>query len=160
MTIRVPKIGPRSNERRHWLVASAGLAAGLVIRPAATVPSDLAADLAAFAGGRELHPGRVTVDIPRLVDNGNSVPVTVTVESPMTPTDHVSAIAIFSERNPERDVARFRLGPRAGRAVVTTRIRLAASQKLVAVAHLSDGTFHSQAVDVLVALAACIDGEN
>jgi sulfur-oxidizing protein SoxY len=77
----------------------------------------------------------------------------------MTATDHVTAIALFNERNPQRDVATFTLGPRAGKAVVATRIRLATSQKLVAVARLSDGTFWSQTVDVVVTLAACIEGE-
>ena len=102
-------------------------------------------------------PGKVTLDIASIVDNGNSVPVTVTVNSPMSATDRVSAIAIFNEKNPQRDVVNFTLGPRAGRAAVSTRIRLATSQKLVAVAMLSDGTCWSHGVDVIVALAACIE---
>ena len=101
----------------------------------------------------------MTLAVAALVDNGNTVPVTVSVESPMTSADHVAAIALFNERNPERDVARFRLTPRAGRASVSTRIRLATSQKLVAVARMSDGTFWSRTADVVVVLAACIEGE-
>ena len=85
------------------------------------------------------------------------MPITVTVESPMTAADHVKAIAVFNERNPQRDVARFILGPRAGRAVVSTRIRLATSQSLVAVAQLSDGSFWSHTVEVIVTIAACIE---
>jgi sulfur-oxidizing protein SoxY len=77
----------------------------------------------------------------------------------MTTASHVTDIAIFNERNPQRDVARFMLGPRAGKAAVSTRIRLATSQKLVAVAKLNDGTFWSHSVDVVVTLAACIEGE-
>ena len=92
-----------------------------------------------------------------LVENGNSVPITISVQSPMTATDHVTAIAVFNEGNPQRDVAVFRLGPRAGRAVVATRIRLATSQQLVAVAQLSDGTFWSSTADVIVTLAACVE---
>ena len=81
------------------------------------------------------------------------------VASPMSATDRVAALALFNERNPERDVVRFAFGPRAGRAVVSTRIRLATSQKLVAVARMADGSFHAASVDVLVTLAACIEGD-
>ena len=70
---------------------------------------------------------------------------------------HVKAIVVFNERNPQRDVVLFTLGPRAGRAKVSTRIRLATSQKLVAVAQLSDGTFWQRSVDVIVTLAACVE---
>jgi sulfur-oxidizing protein SoxY len=77
----------------------------------------------------------------------------------MTAADHVSAIAVFNERNPQRDVGTFTLGPRAGKAAVSTRIRLATSQKLVAIARMSNGTFWSHTVDVVVTLAACIEGE-
>jgi sulfur-oxidizing protein SoxY len=101
----------------------------------------------------------VKLDIARLVDNGNVVPLSVSVDSPMTAADHIKAIAIFNEKNPQRDVARFTLGPRAGKAAVATRIRLATSQKLVAVAALSDGSFWSDSADVIVVLAACIEGE-
>ena len=87
------------------------------------------------------------------------MPVTIRVDSPMTAADHVTAIALFNERNPERDVARFALTPRNGRATVSTRIRLATSQKLVAIATTSDGALWSGAVDVVVTLAACIEGE-
>ena len=77
----------------------------------------------------------------------------------MTDAEHVSSIAVFNQRNPQREVATFTLGPRAGKAHVATRIRLATSQKLVAVARLSDGSYWSQAADVIVTLAACIEGE-
>jgi sulfur-oxidizing protein SoxY len=151
------------NGRRKLLAASAAVGASLLLRPVAWaqpavgIPDGLAAAIDGFTGGKSVLPGKVTLDISPIVDNGNSVPVTVTVNSPMTATDRVSAIAIFNERNPQRDVATFRLGPRAGRANVSTRIRLATSQKLVAVAGLSDGTFWSHSVEVVVALAACIE---
>jgi sulfur-oxidizing protein SoxY len=149
--------------RRKLLAAGAGLGAAALLRPVAWAqtaigaPDGLAAAISGFTGGKPVLPGKVTLDISPIVDNGNSVPVTVTVNSPMTATDHVSAIAIFNERNPQRDVANFRLGARAGRANVSTRIRLATSQQLVAVAQLSDGTYWSHSVDVFVALAACIE---
>ena len=145
--------------RRQLLAAGAGLGAWLLIRPAAAAPDELAAAIQAYTGGAPLTSGRVKLDIAPLVDNGNTVPVTVTVDSPMTAADHVTAIALFNERNPQRDVARFTLGPRSGRAHVSTRIRLATTQKLVAVARLSDGSFWSQTVDVIVAIAACLEEE-
>jgi sulfur-oxidizing protein SoxY len=103
-------------------------------------------------------PGRVRFGVPPLVENGNSVPVTVTVDSPMTAAEHVRRIAIFNERNPQPNVIVAHLGPRAGRAILSTRMRLATSQRVVAVAELSDGTFWSDSVEVVVTLAACVEG--
>ena len=145
--------------RRRMLRAGGALLALAVARPTRADANELQAAIAGYTGRREVRPGRVTIDVARLVDNGNAVPVTVRVESPMTAADHVRAIALFNERNPERDVARFALSARSGRAVVSTRIRLATSQQLVAIATMSDGTLWSGAVDVIVTLAACIEGE-
>ena len=110
-----------------------------------------------FTGGRPTNTGRVLLDVPALVENGNSVPVRIEVSSPMTERDHVLRIALFSEKNPLPQVAVFHLGPRAGRAAVTTRMRLADSQKVVAVAEMSDGNFQRVQADVIVTLAACIE---
>jgi sulfur-oxidizing protein SoxY len=118
---------------------------------------DLEAAVRGFAGQAPVQAGRVVLDIAPLVENGNAVPVTVTVDSPMTDAAHVQAIALFNQRNPQRDVAVFQLGPRAARPSVSTRIRLATSQRLVAVARLSDGSCWTHTVDVLVTLAACIE---
>jgi sulfur-oxidizing protein SoxY len=151
---------PPPRPRRRVLLRAAGASALLAVtRPAWANAGELKAAMAAYTGGREAKPGRVTIDVARLVDNGNAVPVTVRVDSPMSPSDHVKAIALFNERNPERDVARFTLTPRSGRAIVSTRIRLATSQQLVAIATMSDGSLWSGAVDVVVTLAACIEGE-
>jgi sulfur-oxidizing protein SoxY len=137
----------------------AGLGALVLVRPAAATPEEMAAAINAFTGGAVPRQGRVTLEVARLVDNGNTVPITVRVESAMTATDYVAAIAVFNERNPETGVAVFTLGPRAGKAEVSTRIRMATSQKLVAVARMSDGSFWIHSADVVVALAACIEGE-
>jgi sulfur-oxidizing protein SoxY len=91
------------------------------------------------------------------VENGNAVPVTVEVDSPMTADDHVRRIALYNEKNPQADVVVFHLGPRSGRARVSTRIRLAASQTVVALAETSDGAFWSSKASVVVTLAACIE---
>jgi sulfur-oxidizing protein SoxY len=139
------------------LAASAGLGAWVLARPAVAAPDELTAAIAAYTGGVPLKTGRVKLDIAPLVDNGNTVPITVTVDSPMTVADHVTAIAVFNERNPQREVAKFTLSPRAGRASVSTRIRLATSQKLVAVARLSDGSCWSHTVEVVVTIAACME---
>ncbi len=145
--------------RREVLAGAAALGASVVLRPAAAAAGDLEVAVATYANRAPITVGRVKIDIAELVDNGNVVPINVTVTSPMTATDHVKSIAIFNEKNPQRDVARFELGPRAGKASVSTRMRLAATQKLVAVAHMSDGSYWSHTVDVIVTVVACIEGE-
>ena len=149
-----------SRRRRQLLQAGAGLVAQVLVRPASAQDAGaMAAAVAQFAGGQPVRPGRVRLEIAPLVDNGNVVPVRVSVDSPMTPAEHVTEIAIFNEKNPQKDVGRFQLGPRAGRAEVATRVRLATSQKLTALARLNDGSVWSDTVDVVVVLAACIEGE-
>ena len=149
--------------RRRLLAAGAGAGALMLLRPIVRAqalpgtPDELDAAIKAFTQGAAIRTGRVKLDISPIVDNGNSVPVTISVESPMTAADHVKTIAMFNEKNPQRDVVRVQLGPRSGKASVSTRIRLANSQKLVALAQLSDGTWWSHSVEVLVTLAACID---
>lgn len=139
--------------RRQALVVGAAV----LVQPAGATPQTMAAAVQAFVGSGTAREGRVEIDVAPLVENGNTVPLTVTVQSPMTTADHVVAIAVFNERNPQPDVVQFRLGPRAGRAVVSTRIRLATSQQLVALARMSDGSVWSHRVDVVVTLAACIE---
>jgi sulfur-oxidizing protein SoxY len=108
-------------------------------------------------GDARLNVGKVRLDIPPLVENGNTVPCTVTVESPMTAADHVKAIHIFAEKNPQPYVIGAALGPRAGRASVSTRIRLRDTQDVLAVAELSDGSFWSDRVNVIVTIGACLE---
>lgn len=110
-----------------------------------------------FTGGAEVRSERVQLEIPPLVENGNAVGVTINVDSPMTASDYVRRIALLNEKNPQADVAVFHLSPRTGRARVSTRIRLAASQVVVAIAETSDGKFWSNRASVIVTLAACIE---
>ena len=145
--------------RRHVVLASAGVAAFIGVRPALANTDELTAAVSSYAGGKKVTEGKVKIDIAELVDNGNVVPLTVSVDSPMTLANHVKAIAVFNEKNPQREVVKFTLGPRYGKAEVSTRVRLATTQKLVAVAQMSDGTFWSQTVEVIVTIAACIEGE-
>jgi len=141
-------------QRRHVLIAGFGT---VVLTPAFGTPESQRAAIAAFAAGRTPRDGRVSLDIAPLVENGNTVPLTVRVASPMTADDHVRQIAIYNERNPGTEVALFHLGPRCGRASVSTRIRLATSQRLVTLAKMNDGSVWQQAVDVVVTLAACVE---
>jgi sulfur-oxidizing protein SoxY len=149
---------PSGATRREVLLAGAGALSLTVVRSAHATPETMAAAIKAFAGAADVHKGRVALEIPPLVENGNSVPMTVKVESPMTSQDFVKRIAVFNERNPQPNVAIFHLGPRAGRAAVSTRIRLGDSQTIVAIAELSDGTFWSDAAELVVTLPACVEG--
>ena len=107
--------------------------------------------------GAPVRQGRVKLEMPLLADNGNSVSMRVSVESPMTEADHVRAIHLISERNPEARMASFHLGPRAGAAEITSRVRLAGSQRVTAVAKLSDGSFWYDSAPIVVTLSACLD---
>ena len=133
--------------------------ASVVVHPvAALTQSDALTPLvSAYAAGGSVREGRVKFNIAPLVDNGNSVPIEITVESPMTPAQHVVGIALFNEKNPQNQVAEFTLSPLAGRARVATRIRLALSQQLVAVAKMNDGSCWTHTVEVLVTIASCIE---
>jgi len=139
--------------RRSLLLAGAG--ALLVVRPAAATPEAMRAAIGRFAGGATPRDGRVQLTIAELVENGNTVPVEVTVDAPV---DQVRRIALVTEHNPSPEVAVFTLGPLAGRAAVATRMRLATSGGVVALAQLADGSVWQQRVDVLVTLAACVEG--
>ena len=107
--------------------------------------------------GASARPGKVKLEIPPLIDNGNAVPLAVTVESPMTEKEYVKAIHVFTEKNPQPNVLSVKLGPRSGRAAVSTRVRLADTQTVHAIAELSDGSFWSGSAEVVVTLAACLE---
>jgi len=142
--------------RRRVLRIGGGAAAVVLARRLPAVPDTLAGAIAAFTAGAPVKAGGVRLDVAALVDNGNTVHMTVSTDEAL---GRVDMVAVFNERNPERDVVRFSFGPRASQVRASTRIRLATSQKLVAVARLADGTFRSDTVDVVVTLAACIEGE-
>jgi sulfur-oxidizing protein SoxY len=144
-------------QRRQLLKAGTALGTWLWVGNATASSDELAAAIRSFAAGALVKSGRVLLDIAPIVDNGNTVPLTVSVDSPMTVDDHVTAIAIFNERNPQREVAKFSLRPRSGRARIATRIRLATTQQLVAVARMSDGSCWSHTVNVNVSIAACLE---
>ena len=144
--------------RREFLIATGiGLAAVALARPAGATPAAMQDAIRKVVGSAPVTPGKVTLDLPPLVENGNTVPLAISVESPMTDADHVRAIHVFTEKNPQPDVVTFRFGPRAGHARVATRMRLADTQTVIALAELSDGSFRSARADVVVTLAACLE---
>jgi sulfur-oxidizing protein SoxY len=157
-----PAMLKHDKSRRQFLGLAGGAAViGAVpmvtLRPAQATPATLAAAIRTVVGAAVVHAGKIKLDIPPLVENGNTVPMTVSVSSPMTAEDHVKSIHVFNEKNPQPNIGNFYLGPQSGRAQISTRIRLADSQKIVAIAKLSDGSFWSASVDVVVTLAACTD---
>ena len=150
--------------RREFLVLAAASLAAPTAAKAQLDPNLAAKRKAAYeealdkvVGGARVRAGRVKLQLPPLIDNGNSVPLSVAVESPMTAADHVKAIHVLTQRNPLPDVVSVHLGPRAGRAGISTRVRLADTQTVVAIAELSDGTFWSDSAEVVVTLSACLE---
>jgi sulfur-oxidizing protein SoxY len=129
----------------------------VTVRPVEATPAMLATAIRNVVGEAVVRTGKVKLDVPPLVENGNTVPMSVSVSNPMTSDDYVKSIHVFNEKNPQPNVGNFYLGPHAGRAQISTRIRLADSQKIVAIARLSDDSFWSATVDVVVTLAACTE---
>ncbi len=136
----------------HTLAAGACL---LIVRPAAATPETLAAALRETFGDHRISAGRIKLEIPRLAENGNIVPVTISVDSPMTEQDYVKSVYLFAERNPLPRVLEVELGPQNGRARIATRMRLAVSQQVLAIAAMNDGTLWSTAADVEVTVGGC-----
>jgi sulfur-oxidizing protein SoxY len=154
---------PRDGATRRELLgfagalAVAGMASPITVHPAQATPADMQAAITKVIGDAKINKGKVKLDIPPLVENGNTVACAVTVDSPMTPADYVRAIHVFNERNPQPNVISVYFGPRAGRAAFSTRIRLADTQTVVAIAELSDGSFWSDSLEVLITLGACLE---
>jgi sulfur-oxidizing protein SoxY len=112
----------------------------------------------AITKGKDVIPGKVRLDLPAVAVNGHSVAMTVKVDSPMTAAEHVRAVHLISEKNPVREMATFYFGPHSGRAEVGSRIRLNGTQRMTAIAELSDGSFWSDQLAIEVREAACTDG--
>ena len=147
--------------RRETLIVGGLAVAGatsVAFEPAAAnTPGQMENAIRSVIGEAEVRQGRVTLDLPPLVENGNTVPMSVTVDSPMTQADHVKAIHVFNEKNPQPNVVSMKLGPRAGKASVSTRVRLAGTQRVTAIAEMSDGSYWSDSQEVIVTLAACLE---
>jgi len=148
----------RRDVLRHAGAATLAIA---VVRPpigeAESAPAAMQEAIRKIVGDAKINPGKVKLDVPPLVDNGNVVGCAVTVDSPMTAADHVKAIHSFNEKNPQANVISVRLGPRAGTPAIATRIRLADTQEIMAIAELSDGSFWSDRANVIITLGACLE---
>jgi len=107
--------------------------------------------------GAVMRKGRVRLELPQVAENGHSVGMTVRVESPMTDADHVRRVDLIADKNPVPLIATFFLGPESGRAEIESRVRLNGTQRVTAIAQLSDGSFWFDAVDVVVNELACLD---
>jgi sulfur-oxidizing protein SoxY len=127
------------------------------VRRALATPEMMKASVHRLIGEAPVRQGRVTLDIPPLVENGNTIAMSVKVDSPMTAADYVKAVHVFNEKNPQPDIISVHLGPRAGKAAFSTRIRLADSQNVLAIAEMSDGSFWSDTAEVIVTIAACLE---
>ena len=144
--------------RREILVSGGAFVAVAAGWPSRKAAADLAAMQAwrqSILGERTAEEGRIAIDLPEIAENGNTVPLSVAVDSPMTEADHVKALHVMTERNPDPEVASFYFTPRSGRAVVSTRIRLAESQTVHALAEMSDGSVYSAAREIEVTIGGC-----
>ena len=133
---------------------------GIAVLPLASAyatPEALRAAIKEVVGDQTLREGKVVLDIPSLIENGNAVPLTVTVDSPMTADDRIKAIHVFNEKNPQPHVYNAWLGPSVAKAEIATRIKLGDSQRIVAIAQTSKGEFWTASADVVVTLAACLE---
>ena len=149
--------GPTRRQALTGLVAITVVPVAASRALAQDLSNDSAVVMRALVGAAPVKVGKVKLEMPPLAENGNSVPLIITVDSPMTAADHVTAIHVFSERNPIATVVNFHLGPRAGRAKVQTNIRLATTQVVTALARMNDGSYWSGTAEVIVTLAACVD---
>ena len=144
--------------RRQALSLGAG-AVGALVLGASIVPAYAKNDsdelIAKFTGGKQASLGKVKLDLPEIAENGNTVPLTVSVESPMTAQSHVTDVLIVADGNPRGGVVTFHFSPASGVAEASTRIRLAATQNVAAVAKMSDGSFYMDSKQVKVTIGGC-----
>ena len=147
----------RKSRRQVLALGAAVATAPLLANGARAAPEDMAREIRRVIGAATVKEGRVKLTLPELTENGNSSPLGITVDSPMTATDYVKAVHIFSERNPVAYIARLGLSPRAGRAKLATSIRIAESQFITVVAEMADGSYWSGRAETVVTTPACID---
>ncbi len=148
----------RSLTRREVLALgamSATAALAMAHGSAQAAPADAAAEIAKFTGGKTPETGRVTIELPEIAENGNAIPLSVVVDSPMTTDNHITDILVVAEGNPSPGVAAFKFTPMSGRAEIATRIRLAGSQNVVVVARTSNGGLLTAQRQVKVTIGGC-----
>jgi sulfur-oxidizing protein SoxY len=142
--------------RRQTLALGAGVAAVAIFGATpALAKNDADEAIKKFTGGKIPVQGKVKLDLPEIAENGNTVPMTVSVESPMTEASHVTEVLIVGDGNPNGGMVTFHFTPASGVAEANTRIRLAATQDITAVAKMSDGTFFTAVKQVKVTIGGC-----
>jgi sulfur-oxidizing protein SoxY len=142
--------------RRSALMLGAGTAAAwAALGRARATPSEAAAEIARFTGGKAAEEGRIAIDLPEIAENGNAVQLSIAVESPMTAADHVAEVLVVADGNPNPRIATFHFTPMSGRAQASTRIRLAATENVIVVARTGDGRFFTARKEVKVTIGGC-----
>jgi sulfur-oxidizing protein SoxY len=155
MTMETTRIDRRAVLRATGLGLIAGSTLLFLPRRAGATPQAAQKLLGTLSGGKTPKSGKVKITMPQIAENGKAVPVTVSVESPMTGKDHVKAIHIVAEANPDPDVVSFQLTPMSGKAEISTRMRLAKTQKVIALAEMSDGSLYTASTEVKVTIGGC-----
>jgi sulfur-oxidizing protein SoxY len=145
----------RGVSRRRVLTAGTAATIVLALGRAAGATPEKAKELLGKLAASEPKPGRIALKAPEIAENGNTVPVTVTIESPMSDQDYVKAVHLVSEGNPQPGVASFRFTPQSGKAEVQMRMRMAQTQTIVALAEMSDGSFWTASREVKVTIGGC-----
>ena len=147
----------RSLSRRETLLLAINTAAVAVVAAgrATATPNEAQAEIATFTGGKMAQPGRISIDLPEIAENGNAIPLSIVVDSPMTADDHVAEVLVIAENNPRPRVANFRFSSLSGRAEAVTRIRLAATQNVIVIARTSDGQLFTARKEVKVTIGGC-----
>ena len=147
--------GTKEGTTRRTFIAGAALVSVLPLGAARATPEAMAAAIKEVVGDTAIREGRVTLDVPPLIENGNTVPVTVSVESPMSEQSYVTEVLVVGDGNPNGGMATFHFSPASGAAEANTRIRLAASQNIIAVAKMNDGSFFTATKPVKVTIGGC-----
>ena len=142
--------------RRETLALGAGMLGAAAFRaPPALAKNDVDEAIKKFTGGKTPAQAKVKLDLPEIAENGNTVPMTVSVESPMTEQSHVTDVLVVANENPRSGVVTFHFTPASGVAEANTRIRLAATQDVIAVAKMNDGSFYMASKQVKVTIGGC-----
>jgi sulfur-oxidizing protein SoxY len=160
-----PRVAQRRNDgdrhmssfsRRQVMAVGAGVLATAALGVAPAQAANNAQDLIkAFTGGKQATEGKVKLDLPEIAENGNTVPMTVTVESPMSEQSHATEVLVLADGNPNAGVATFHFSPASGVAEANTRIRLATTQNIIAIARMNDGSFAMASKQVKVTIGGC-----
>jgi len=144
--------------RRQALVLGSGAAVFMTVgdvSPLFATPAEADAEIAKFTGGKVAEKGKISIDLPEIAENGNTVPLQVTVESPMTDKDYISDILVVADGNPRPGIATFHLTPLSGKATAATRIRLQTTEYIIVVAKTNDGKFFTDRKQVKVTIGGC-----